>query len=62
MAELPNVTMLKESTGSLDQASQIIGATDLTVLSGDDSLTLPLAGASAPAAWSRWWAISCRGT
>ncbi len=42
MAELPNVTMLKESTGSLDQASQIIGATDLTVLSGDDSLTLPL--------------------
>ena len=42
MAELPNVTMLKESTGSLDQASQIIGDTDLTVLSGDDSLTLPL--------------------
>ena len=42
MAELPNVTMLKESTGSMDQASQIIGATDLTVLSGDDSLTLPL--------------------
>jgi 4-hydroxy-tetrahydrodipicolinate synthase len=42
MAELPNVTMLKESTGSLDQASQIIGNTDLTVLSGDDSLTLPL--------------------
>jgi 4-hydroxy-tetrahydrodipicolinate synthase len=42
MAELPNITMLKESTGSLDQASQIIGATDLTVLCGDDSLTLPL--------------------
>ncbi len=42
MAELPNVTMVKESTGSLDQASQIISATDLTVLSGDDSLTLPL--------------------
>ena len=42
MAELPNITMLKEATGSLDQASQIIGATDLTVLSGDDSLTLPL--------------------
>jgi 4-hydroxy-tetrahydrodipicolinate synthase len=42
MAELPNVTMVKESTGSLDQASQIINATDLTVLSGDDSLTLPL--------------------
>jgi 4-hydroxy-tetrahydrodipicolinate synthase len=42
MAELPNITMVKESTGSLDQASQIINATDLTVLSGDDSLTLPL--------------------
>jgi 4-hydroxy-tetrahydrodipicolinate synthase len=42
MAELPNITMVKESTGSLDQASQIIGATDLTVLCGDDSLTLPL--------------------
>jgi 4-hydroxy-tetrahydrodipicolinate synthase len=42
MAELPNITMVKESTGSLDQASQIISATDLTVLSGDDSMTLPL--------------------
>ena len=42
MAELPNITMVKEATGSLDQASQIINATDLTVLSGDDSLTLPL--------------------
>jgi len=42
MAELPNITMLKEATGSLDQASQVINATDLTVLSGDDSLTLPL--------------------
>jgi 4-hydroxy-tetrahydrodipicolinate synthase len=34
--------MVKEATGSLDQASQIIGNTSLTVLSGDDSLTLPL--------------------
>jgi 4-hydroxy-tetrahydrodipicolinate synthase len=42
MAELPNITMVKEATGSLDQASQIINATDLTVLCGDDSLTLPL--------------------
>src|SRR3972149_4699559 len=42
MAELPNITMVKEATGSLDQASQIINTTDLTVLSGDDSLTLPL--------------------
>ncbi len=42
MAELPNITMVKEATGSMDQASQIIATTDLTVLSGDDSLTLPL--------------------
>lgn len=42
MAELPNITMVKEATGSMDQASQIIALTDLTVLSGDDSLTLPL--------------------
>jgi len=42
LAELENITMLKEATGSLDQASQILGATNLNVLSGDDSLTLPL--------------------
>ena len=38
----PNVVAVKEATGSLDQASQILAASDLTVLSGDDSLTLPL--------------------
>ncbi len=42
LAELPNIALVKEATGSLDQASQIIGSTDLTVLSGDDSLTLPM--------------------
>ncbi|MCC7084064.1 MAG: 4-hydroxy-tetrahydrodipicolinate synthase [Pirellulales bacterium] len=42
LAELQNITLVKEATGSLDQASQIISATNLTVLSGDDSLTLPL--------------------
>src|SRR5882724_12313068 len=42
LAELKNIALVKEATGSLDQASQIIGATNLTVLSGDDSLTLPL--------------------
>jgi len=42
LAELPNITMVKEATGSIDQASAVIAATDLTVLSGDDSLTLPL--------------------
>jgi len=42
MAELPNITMVKEATGQLDQASHIAAATNLTILSGDDSLTLPL--------------------
>ena len=42
MAELPNISMVKEATGSMDQASQILALTNLTVLSGDDSLTLPL--------------------
>jgi 4-hydroxy-tetrahydrodipicolinate synthase len=42
LAEFKNITMVKEATGSMDQASQIINHTDLTLLSGDDSLTLPL--------------------
>jgi 4-hydroxy-tetrahydrodipicolinate synthase len=42
LAELPNIVGIKEATGSLDQASQIDVTTDLTILSGDDSLTLPL--------------------
>lgn len=42
LAEISNITMVKEATGSMDQASQILGSTDLTVLSGDDSMTLPL--------------------
>ena len=42
IGEFGNVTMVKEATGSLDQASQVLDLTDLTVLSGDDSLTLPL--------------------
>ncbi len=42
IGELPSVVAVKESTGSMDQASQILALSDLTVLSGDDSLTLPL--------------------
>lgn len=38
----PLVVAVKESTGSMDQASQILATSDLTILSGDDSLTLPL--------------------
>jgi len=42
LAELPTVVAIKEATGSLDQASQILNGSNLTLLSGDDSLTLPL--------------------
>jgi len=42
LAELPQVVAVKEATGSIDQASEILAQCDLVVLSGDDSLTLPL--------------------
>lgn len=42
IGELASVVAVKESTGSMDQASQIMALCDLTILSGDDSLTLPL--------------------
>ncbi len=43
LSELDNIVAIKEATGSLDQASEIAMRCDLTILSGDDSLTLPLA-------------------
>lgn len=43
LAELENVVAIKEATGRMDQASEIAMLCDLTILSGDDSLTLPLA-------------------
>ncbi len=42
LAEFKNVVAVKEASGSLDQASQIARLCDLTILSGDDSLSLPL--------------------
>src|SRR5438874_6323768 len=42
LAEIPTIVGIKEATGSLDQASQIAALCNLTILSGDDSLTLPL--------------------
>jgi 4-hydroxy-tetrahydrodipicolinate synthase len=42
LAELPPIVAIKEATGSMDQASQIAALCSLTLLSGDDSLTLPL--------------------
>ncbi|GAB4135910.1 MAG: 4-hydroxy-tetrahydrodipicolinate synthase [Planctomycetaceae bacterium] len=42
LGEIPNIVAVKESTGSMDQASAILAGSELTILSGDDSLTLPL--------------------
>jgi 4-hydroxy-tetrahydrodipicolinate synthase len=43
LAAHPNIVAIKEATGSLDVASEIAAtAPKLTILSGDDSLTLPL--------------------
>ncbi len=42
LSNIDGITMVKEATGKLDQCSSIVGTTDLTVLSGDDSLTLPM--------------------
>jgi 4-hydroxy-tetrahydrodipicolinate synthase len=42
LGELENIKLVKEATGSLDQASEILNNSNLTLLSGDDSLTLPL--------------------
>ena len=43
LAEIENIVGIKEASGSLDMASEIAVRCDLTILSGDDSLTLPIA-------------------
>jgi len=43
LAELENIVAIKEATGSMDQASEIAARCNITIISGDDSLTLPLA-------------------
>lgn len=40
--EFKNIVAIKEATGDIDQASQILNLCDIIVLSGDDSLTLPI--------------------
>src|SRR3972149_8539301 len=40
--EIKNIVAIKEASGSIDQTSQILNLCDITVLSGDDSLTLPI--------------------
>jgi 4-hydroxy-tetrahydrodipicolinate synthase len=40
--KLGPIVAIKEAAGSLDQVSELVTRTNLTVLSGDDSLTLPM--------------------
>ena len=42
LAKLGPIVAVKEASGSLDQVSELLSRTDLTILSGDDSLTLPM--------------------
>lgn len=42
LARHPLVVAVKEAGGSVDRVSAILNACDITVLSGDDSLTLPM--------------------
>ena len=42
LAEFKNIVAIKEASGSLDQVSAILGLCDITVLSGEDSLILPI--------------------
>ena len=41
LAALGPIVAVKEASGSLDQVSELLERTNLTILSGDDSLTLP---------------------
>jgi len=42
LSALDTVVAIKEACGSVDQVSQILNLCDITVLSGDDMLTLPM--------------------
>ncbi|HMN95241.1 MAG TPA: 4-hydroxy-tetrahydrodipicolinate synthase [Phycisphaerales bacterium] len=43
LASHPNIRAIKEATGSLDSASEIVSRCELALLSGDDTMTLPFA-------------------
>lgn len=38
----PNIVAVKHATGSMDGASELVARCDLGIISGDDSMTLPL--------------------
>jgi len=47
LSKIPNIRIVKEASGSMDQMTEILGnvSSDFLVYSGDDSLTLPLLAA-----------------
>lgn len=42
LARIPSIVAIKEASGSLDQVDQIMELSDITVISGEDSLTFPM--------------------
>jgi len=41
LSKIENIVAIKEASGSIQQVMDIISLTDITIMSGDDSLTLP---------------------
>jgi 4-hydroxy-tetrahydrodipicolinate synthase len=52
LAAIDNIVAVKEASGNIDQVSRIVRSTAITVLSGDDSLTLPMMSVGARGAVS----------
>ena len=42
LSKIPTIVAIKEASGNLDLVDQIFSACDITVLSGEDSLTFPM--------------------
>ena len=42
LSKIDNIVAIKEASGSVDQVREILALCDITVLSGDDALTLPM--------------------
>jgi 4-hydroxy-tetrahydrodipicolinate synthase len=47
LSEIENIVAVKEASGSMDIVSDVAGNCDLNILSGDDSMTLPMASVGA---------------
>lgn len=42
LAKIPNIVAIKEASGNLDQVDQILQLCEITIISGEDSLTFPM--------------------